>query len=56
MLQNIQKNAGKLTEEFKDEDTEIHVVNKSLATLKTFCADESNAVPEDTFKKFADVA
>ena len=55
-LQNIQKNAGKLTEEFKDEDTEIHVVNKSLATLKTFCADESNAVPEDTFKKFADVA
>ncbi|MCX6823849.1 MAG: hypothetical protein NT085_01880 [candidate division SR1 bacterium] len=53
---NIKKNTGKLHEEFKDENTELQVMNSSLSDLKKFCADSTNNIPVDVFKKFADAA
>lgn len=53
-LANIKKNAGKLNAEFKDESTEMHVIEKSLSALQKFCKDANNALPDWTFKKFAD--
>lgn len=55
-IENITKNAGKLNEEFKDEDTELHVMEHSLSELRKFCDDKTNNVPDGIFKKFADLA
>lgn len=52
-LPNIKKNAGKLNEQFKSEDIEIHVMEKSLSQLQKFCEDKNNNLPDDIFKKFA---
>ena len=51
---HITNKTTKLHEEFKDEDTETHVVEKSLSELKKFCEDKTNNMPDGVFKKFAD--
>ena len=53
---HIVDKAGILHDAFTTEDTEIHVMEQSLQQLQSFCADDINAIPEGTFKKFADVA
>lgn len=53
---NIATNAIKLHEEFQSDDTEIHVMEKSISDLKKFCDDDINHIPSGTFKKFADAA
>lgn len=55
-IDNITKNAGKLNEEFKNEDTEQQVIEHSLSELKKFCTDKTNNLPGDIFDKFSDVA
>lgn len=55
-LATVQKNAGKLSAEFKSEDTEQHVMEHSLKQLQDFCENENNQIPQGTFKKFADAA
>ncbi len=55
-IENIKENTNKLHEEFKHEDTELQVIDKSLSELQKFCADDINNVPDGTFKKFADAA
>ena len=52
-LGNISQNASKLHEEFKHEDTEQHVIKKSLSELQQFCEDTINNVPPTTFDDFA---
>jgi len=47
---------SKLHNEFKSEDTEKHVIEKSLSDLQKFCEEKKNNIPDDTFKKFADAA
>jgi len=53
-IANITKNASKLNEEFRAEDTETHAIQQSLSGLQKFCKDKINNVPDGTFKKFAD--
>lgn len=53
---NILENAYDLREEFKDDDTEEHVIKASLKKLKTFCGDKINNIPWDVFDKFAQKA
>lgn len=55
-IENIKENAGKLNEEFKNEDTEKHVIEKSLSELKIFCKDAINNLPGDVFDTFADAS
>jgi hypothetical protein len=55
-LATLTKNAGKLSQEFKAEDTEQHVIEESLQQLQKFCADKNNNIPDATFRKFADAA
>jgi hypothetical protein len=43
----------KLHAEFKSDDTEEHVIQKSLGDLKEFCEDSVNNVPADAFNRFA---
>jgi hypothetical protein len=46
----------KLHAEFSSEDTEEHVIKKSLEDFKTFCEDNINNVPSDAYNKFASAA
>lgn len=52
-MENISKNANKLHEEFKAQDTEHHTMEQSLSGLKDFCDDKINAVPSTAFDDFA---
>jgi len=49
----ILQDADVLREEFKDDDTEEHVIKASLKNFKAFCADKINNIPADIFEKFA---
>ncbi len=52
-LKNINENTSKLHEEFKPEDTEEHVMYKSLEDFKIFCEDSTNNLPAHIFNDFA---
>ncbi len=55
-VENITLHTSKLHEEFKNDDTEEHVMRQSLSDLQEFCDDNTNNIHSDTFKKFADTA
>ncbi len=55
-LENINKNAAKISNVCKDGDTEMHAIEKSLEQLQQVCETKSMGIPDGTFKKFADMA
>jgi len=53
---NIIKKSEIIHKEFWPEDTEQHVMQKSLDQLHVFCDDNKNNIPADAFSKFASAA